>query len=103
MNETHLSDEQRDLLALSLVPGLGPRLTAALLRHFGSASAVRRASAAQLRQVPQIGEKLSQSFHAALQAVSLDKELALLQRFRATVLTLGSPEYPPALAHISDP
>ena len=47
-----LSPELRDLLALRLVPGLGPRLTAALLRHFGSAAAVRRAAAAQLRQVP---------------------------------------------------
>src|SRR4026207_1916896 len=37
-----LSPELCDLLVLSLVPGLGPRLTAALLRHFGSAGAVRR-------------------------------------------------------------
>ena len=57
-----LSPELCDLLALSLVPGLGPRLTAALLRHFGSAGAVRRAAAGQLRQVPQIGAKLSEDF-----------------------------------------
>ena len=38
-----LSAELRDLLALSLVPGLGPRLTAALIRHLGSAGAVCRA------------------------------------------------------------
>ncbi len=54
-----VSPELRDLLALNLVPNLGPRLTAALLRHFGSAGAVRRATATQLRQVPLIGPKLS--------------------------------------------
>ena len=30
-----IAPDVRDLLALNLVPGLGPRLTAALLRHFG--------------------------------------------------------------------
>ena len=41
-----LSPELLDQLALNLIPSLGPRLTAALLRHFGSAGAVRRATAA---------------------------------------------------------
>src|SRR5581483_8509789 len=39
---TDLPPELRDLLALNLIPNLGPRLTAALLRHFGSAAAIRR-------------------------------------------------------------
>jgi DNA processing protein len=47
-----MSDEVRDHLALHLVPGLGPRLTMALLERFGSASAIRQASAGQLQQVP---------------------------------------------------
>ena len=40
-----LSDELRGLLALHLLPGLGPLRTAALLEHFGSADAILRASA----------------------------------------------------------
>src|SRR5438874_727599 len=44
----------RDLLALHLLPGLGPRLTAALLQRFGSAGAALRAGAARLREVPRI-------------------------------------------------
>src|SRR3954452_2747223 len=55
-----------DLLALTLVPGLGPRLTQALLDHFGSAAAARRATAAQLQQVPHIGAKLGHDFAEAL-------------------------------------
>src|SRR4051794_260624 len=95
-----LSPELRDLLALSLVPGLGPRLTAALLRHFGTAGAARLATAGQLRQVPQIGEKLSRDFAAALAAVDVDAEVALLDRHGATIVALGSAVYPAALAEV---
>src|SRR5947208_5050965 len=95
-----LSPELCDLLALSLVPGLGPRLTAALLRHFGSAGAVREATAGQLQQVPQIGEKLSRDFAAALSQVDVEPEIALLERHGATVLVLGDPDYPAALAQV---
>jgi len=98
-----LSPELRDLLAMSLVPGLGPRLTAALLRHFGSAGAVRRAAANQLRQVPQIGAKLSEDFAAALAAVDVDAEIALLERHDTTVIALGDPGYPAALAQVPAP
>ena len=42
------SADERDLIALRLVNGIGPRLTAALIDRFGSASAVLRASAAEL-------------------------------------------------------
>ncbi|MGL4424430.1 MAG: helix-hairpin-helix domain-containing protein, partial [Gemmataceae bacterium] len=51
--------ELADHLALALVPGLGPKRTAALLDHFGSATAARRATADQLRAVSNLGEKLS--------------------------------------------
>src|SRR5260370_19891041 len=49
----------RDLLALHLVPGLGPRLTAALLRRFGTAAAVLQATAGELQEVPHIGANLA--------------------------------------------
>ena len=98
-----LTPELRDLLALRLVPGLGPRLTAALLRRFGSATAVRRATASQLRQVPQIGTKLSLDFAAALAAVDLDRECGLLEEHNVHLIVLGTPEYPTALAEIADP
>src|SRR5213596_739582 len=98
-----LSPELCDLLALSLVPGLGPRLTAALLRHFGAAGAVRSAAAEELRQVPQIGAKLSQQFATALAAIDLDREVGLLEQHGVHLLALGSPDYPPTLASIPDP
>jgi DNA processing protein len=96
-----LSPEVRDLLALHLVPGLGPRLTAALLERFGTAAAVRRATAHELQSVPHIGPKLAQEFHAALRSLDVDAEIAQLARFETGVLAHGQPDYPAQLAEIA--
>jgi len=98
-----LSPELRDVLALHLVPGIGPRLTAALLQHFGSAAAVRRASAAELQAVPHIGAKLASEFAAALRDVDVEGEAAQLLKFNTTLLVHGTPDYPARLAEVADP
>src|SRR5262245_48867959 len=92
-----ISAQTRDLLALHLVPGLGPRLTAALLQRFGSAAAAREATAAELRSVPHIGAKLSQELAGALTKVDIDAELELMARHETGLLAHGTPEYPAAL------
>ncbi len=98
-----LTPAVRDLLALNLVPGLGPRLTAALLKHFGSAAAVRAATLEQLRSAPRIGAKLSADFAAALAAVNVDAECELIERHGVRLLPLGEPGYPERLAEIAGP
>jgi DNA processing protein len=95
--------ELRDLLALHLLPGLGPVRTAALVERFGSAAAVLRAAAAQLRGVPHIGEKLSEELPRAMATVDVDAELALIERHGVRLRALGTPDYPPALSQIPDP
>src|SRR5437870_2668086 len=97
-----MSDEMRDLLALHLVPGLGPRLTTALLKRFGSAAAVRRATASQLKEVPHIGEQLSHQFANALRTIDIAPELALMAKHQVALCLLGTPEYPAALAATAD-
>jgi DNA processing protein len=99
----NLTPDVRDLLALHLVPGLGPRLTAALLQRFGSPGAALRATAAQLREVPHIGEKTASDLHAAMQNVKLDDELERMATHGTGVITLGGPDYPAALASVQDP
>src|SRR6516165_463661 len=71
-----LPAETRALLTLHLLPGIGPKLTAALLARFGSAAAVLRASAGQLRQVAHVGEKLAPQIAEALQRIDVDAEIA---------------------------
>ena len=98
-----LSDEVRALLALQLVPGLGPMRTAALLERFGSATAAIRASAQELAEIPGLGGKLASSIAQALREVDVESELKLLEQHRAGLLVRGTPEYPAALAEIHDP
>ena len=52
--------------ALDSIRGLGPVRAAALLRHFGSMRAVRRADLANLASAPGIGPGLAATIHAAL-------------------------------------
>ena len=87
-----IAPDLRDLLTLHLLPGLGPRLTAALLQRFGSAAAVLRAGAAQLRDVPHIGPKLSDDLSQAMRSVDVDAELALIAQHGVHLRVLGSPQ-----------
>jgi DNA processing protein len=96
-----LSPDVLDHLALALVPGLGPRLTAALLERFGSAAAARRATAAELREIPHVGAKTADTLAAALQNIDLDAELRLLGRCGVRPVPLGYPGYPPPLAGLA--
>ncbi len=93
----------REHLALALVPGLGPKLTAALLERFGTATAARRATATELLAIPHIGEKLAGSLAAAMRSVNIEPELQLMEKHGARVVPLGFPGYPPPLASVPAP
>jgi DNA processing protein len=96
-----MSDELHEHLALALVPGLGPKLTAALLERFGSAEAARRATAAELLDIPHIGTKLAGALSAALNTADPTEELALLARHGVRAVPLGWPSYPPPLVALA--
>jgi len=98
-----LTAEERDLLALHLVPGLGPRLMAALLQRFGSPAAALRATTDQLRQIAHIGGKIATDLYEAMRKVDVAAELECLARHETHLLVLGTPEYPAALATIAVP
>src|SRR5438309_292111 len=91
------------LLSLNLVPGLGPRLTAALLERFGSAAAIFQASPDQLAEVPHIGKNLARDLHQAMRTIDVTRELELVNRFKVSLLALGSDSYPASLAEVCDP
>ncbi|HEV3237144.1 MAG TPA: DNA-processing protein DprA [Gemmataceae bacterium] len=98
-----ITAETRDWLALHLVPGLGPKLTTALLKRFGSVAAILQARPNELSEVPHIGDKLAHQLHEAMQRIDLSGELDLLAKHNTSVRVLGSPEYPQSLASIGDP
>jgi DNA processing protein len=100
---TSLPPDVRDLLTLRLVPGLGPRLTAALLERFGSAGAALRASVEELEQIPHIGSKLARDLVQSMRSADVAAELERVERHRARLVALGGTDYPAALANIHDP
>jgi DNA processing protein len=95
-------DDVRDLIALHLVTGIGPRFTLALLEHFGSAAAVLRASIPELREIPYLPAKAVENLSHALANPDLDRECALLDQHGVQVRVLGRPDYPANLATIDD-
>jgi DNA processing protein len=97
------SAEIRALLALHLVPGLGPRLTAALLERFGSATAVLEMPAARLREVLYLGEKLAEDLSQAVHGVNVDREIERMEQHQVRLLALGTPDYPAVLTNLPDP
>jgi DNA processing protein len=97
-----LTEEQRALLALHLVPGIGTRLTSALLERFGAAAGVLQATAAQLQDVPHIGSKLAPSLSSAMRQVNVDAELELMKRQSVRLLFRDDPDFPSSLQDIPD-
>jgi DNA processing protein len=91
-----------DLVALSLVPGLGPRLTQALLDRFGSAAAARQATVAQLETVPHIGAKLAHDFARALRETDARAELERASGYGVRLVPHYSPEFPERLKELPD-
>lgn len=90
-------------LRLHLVPGLGPKLTAELLRRFGSPLRILQASAGELATVPRIGEATARQLTAAFKEVDTAKEFAAAAEHQATLVHDGHPDYPPGLKEIADP
>lgn len=84
-------------LALALVPGLGPKLTAALLARFGSPAAALRASASELIEIPHIGGKLAAALAEAFRQVNPAGELELMAKHGVRAVPLGSADYPTPL------
>jgi DNA processing protein len=95
-----ISQELRCQLALHLVPGLGPRLTAALLEKFGSAAAVFQATPAQLQEIPHLGVQLADELSQALHRSDVTAELDWMARERVSILVRGTLDYPRSLENI---
>jgi DNA processing protein len=93
----------RDLLRLTLVPGLGPTLIQRLLQQFHSPALVLDLSAHTLESVDQIGPKRAAEIVKGLHASAslADQELERCQRMNVRLITQRDPEYPPLLAQIA--
>src|SRR5258708_6582031 len=97
-----LPDDVRDLIALHLVTGVGPRFTSALLEHFGSASAILTASVPELLEIPYLPAKVAESLSRALANPDIGKEREQIDKHGVHLRVRGRPDYPGNLATIDD-
>ncbi len=103
LTESKSDEPLLDLIRLSMIPGVGPQTTQALLEHFQTPSRVLAASRSQLREVPNVGPKLAEKIAMARQECDAEAELALCRRLDVQVIARDDPKYPPALQNIPDP
>ncbi|MDX1419173.1 MAG: DNA-processing protein DprA [Rubricoccaceae bacterium] len=96
-------EEQRALVALSLVPGVGPGRLRALLARFGSATAVRRASPRQLAAANGVGRQTAEAVAAFRDEAEVDRQFRRAADVGAALVTLHDPRYPALLRRIYDP
>src|SRR5256714_13734219 len=96
-------DASLSWLALSLTPGLASRLSARLLREFGSPEGVFRARLPQL-EACRLPAPVAQAVFKKQSFKRAEKELALTRRMgRCQLLNWADPGYPQTLLQIYDP
>jgi len=100
--EAEVDAETRALLTLRLVAGLGPRLTRALIEHFGSAQKVLQANAEAFAQVPRLPKKLADGLLLAFERAPLEQELADITSAGVQVIGWHDANYPEALRPLPD-
>ena len=91
-----------DVMRLTMVSGVGPRIRQTLLRRFGSPKAALTAAPGELRNVQGVGPKLCQNILAADQ-IDVEAEIALCRRRGIEILSESDPRYPRMLREIPDP
>jgi DNA processing protein len=89
-------------LALSVTPGLAARLTARLLRHFGSPEAVFRASLTEL-EACNLPAAVAQAIQSQAVLKAAEKELAQVKKLGCRLVNWDEGEYPRRLLEIYDP
>ncbi|MCH2063013.1 MAG: DNA-processing protein DprA [Roseibacillus sp.] len=93
---------QESLLALNLLPGLGPIRIRRLLDRFGDAEGVLRAREAQLTSVNGIGPESARVIHTWEDHVDLPGELSSIRSRGLSLLTPGHVAWPAAFDHLPD-
>ncbi len=94
--------ELRELLRLTLTPGIGPATYRSLLERFGTARRVSRASLTELKQVPGIGSVIADRIVSSRTDIDPEIELLLCQKHNVQIIQHNQPNYPASLLNIHD-
>lgn len=97
------AEELRALVALTLVPGVGPGRIRALLARFGSAQAALSASVVALMQVSGIGAQTARRIAAFDEWGAVDAQFEQAERVGALLISAWDERFPSLLRQIYDP
>ena len=95
--------EQRAVIALSMVPGVGPGRVRALLSAFGSGERALTASRRALSRVPGIGPKTAAAIRDFDAETEVEQQMRRADQAQAHFLQLTDASYPELLRQIYDP
>jgi len=90
------------LVSLNMVADIGSIRLNKLLGYFEKPENILKASAEKLMAVSGIGQKIAENIHS-FKKEDLDRELALVKKYRLKILTQDDKEYPENLKNIYDP
>lgn len=90
------------LLALWLIPGLGPRRVEALLKELGSIDAIFGAPVSTLARITGLQAPSVESIPDALSSEVFKRELSLIDTHQLNLVDITQPEYPTLLREIHD-
>lgn len=97
-----MTDTER-LIILNMVEDLGSVRTQNLFNHFGSLDKIFKAKEDELKRIKGIGPIIASRIPEAIKKIDLKKEMNLIKKHRAWVLTFLDVSYPKNLKNIYDP
>lgn len=97
-----MNDQTLPLLALAMIPKLGPVSARSLITYCGSPQGVFDSPKHKLVRVPGIGPKIASSILARESLLAAEQELAYCEANGIQAVSYLDPAYPQALAYIHD-
>lgn len=95
-------EERLSLLALTLIPKVGPKIGRALLNTFGSASKVFSASPSALKKVPWVTPGVVHEILSKQVICKAEQELRFADRHGIQIVPYNSEKYPKKLREVED-
>ena len=103
MSASTISQIGREYLRLHLTADVGPVRLRRLVTHFGSITAIRSKSMAELMEVEGIGPKVAESIFTSKGEDAVEAEVERAAEEGVRILCGEDAEYPRPLLHIPDP
>ncbi len=103
MTEETMQENLKYWIILNMIEGVGALRAKRLLEQFGGFEKILTASRNELEKVEGIGSEIAERITKWRETVDVEKELQLVKKYGATILTMDDEEYPVRLKEIYDP